>query len=84
MFKKITLVLENGKRIVISAPANSAANRFVNGITFNGQPYYKNWLSHKALMEGANIRFSMTSVPDLKLGVSQDAYPYSFSKPETK
>lgn len=84
LFKKITLVLENGKRVVISAPANSAENRYVNGITFNGQPYSKNWLSHKALMEGANIRFSMASVPDMQLGVSQDAYPYSFSKPAAK
>jgi predicted alpha-1,2-mannosidase len=84
LFKKMTLVLENGKRVVIDAPANSAANRYVDKITFNGKDYKKNWLSHKSLMQGATVGFSMTAVPDKRLGVSQDDYPYSFSKPATK
>jgi putative alpha-1,2-mannosidase len=76
----MTLELENGKQIVINAPANSAENRYVDKITFNGKPYGKNWLSHKALMEGAVIDFTMSAVPNKQLGVSEDAYPYSYSK----
>jgi predicted alpha-1,2-mannosidase len=80
LFRKMTLELENGKQIVINAPANSAENRYVDKITFNGKPYGKNWLSHKALMEGAVIDFTMSAVPNKQLGVSEDAYPYSYSK----
>ena len=80
LFRKMTLELENGKQIVINAPANSAENRYVDKITFNGKPYDKNWLSHKALMDGAVIDFTMSAVPNKQLGVSEDAYPYSYSK----
>jgi predicted alpha-1,2-mannosidase len=80
LFRKMTLELENGKKVVINAPANSAENRYVDKIMFNGKPYGKNWLSHKALMDGAVIDFTMSAVPNKQLGVSEDAYPYSFSK----
>ena len=82
LFKKMTLTLENGKQIVINAPANNADNRYVNKITLNGKPYSKNWLSHKALMDGGVIDFAMSPVPNKHLGTSPDAVPYSFSKPK--
>ena len=80
LFRKMTLALENGKQVVINAQANSAENRYVDKILFNGKPYGKNWLSHTALMEGATIDFTMSAVPNKQLGVNEDAYPYSFSK----
>jgi len=79
LFKKMTLELENGKQVVINAPANDETNRYVDKIRFNGKPYDKNWLSHKALMEGAVIDFTMSPVPNKQLGVNPEAYPYSFS-----
>lgn len=80
LFKKITLLLENGKTVLIHAPANNDANRYVRSISFNGKPYGKNWLSHKALMDGATINFEMSPVPNVNRGVTEDAIPYSFSK----
>ena len=82
LFKKMTLTLENGKQIVINAPANSADNRYVDRISVNGKPYAKNWLSHKSLMEGGVIDFGMSPVPNKQRGTSPDAVPYSFSKPK--
>ncbi len=80
LFRKMTLELENGKQVVINAPANNETNRYVDKILFNGKVYNKNWLSHKALMEGAVIDFTMSAVPNKQLGVNAEAYPYSFSK----
>jgi predicted alpha-1,2-mannosidase len=80
LFKKMTLELENGKQVVINAPANNETNRYVDKILFNGKAYNKNWLSHQALMQGAVIDFTMSAVPNKQLGVNADAYPYSFSK----
>jgi predicted alpha-1,2-mannosidase len=80
LFKKMTLELENGKQVVINAPANNETNRYVDKILFNGKAYNKNWLSHKALMEGAVIDFTMSAAPNKQLGVNAEAYPYSFSK----
>jgi len=79
LFKKITLNLENGKKVIINAPNNSAANKYVNSITFNGKPYDFNWLDHTALMQGAVINFNMSAVPNYQRGIKAADFPYSLS-----
>lgn len=79
LFKKMTLQLENGKKIVIKAPDNNAANRYVHSVSVDGKPYPKNWLSHTALMKGAVIDFGMSAKPNLQRGTRQEDVPYSFS-----
>jgi len=80
LFPKATLHLPSGKDIVLNAPNNSAENRYVNGLTFNGQPYGKNWLSHSELMPGATLDFDMSATPNKSRGTQPAAAPYSFSK----
>lgn len=79
LFKQITLNLENGKTIVINAANNSTENRFVSSLKINGQLYSKNWLSHKALLNGAILNFDMTSAPNQQRGSNQTDYPFSLS-----
>jgi predicted alpha-1,2-mannosidase len=80
LFKKATLHLENGKDVVINAPANSAKNIYVNNITFNGKPYNYNWFDHAALMQGATINFNMQAAPDKQRGTHKESFPFSLSK----
>lgn len=79
LFKKITLNLENGKKVEINAPKNSTENRFINSVTFGGKPYSKTWLSHKELMKGAVINFDMSSAPNKQRGTQAADFPYSFT-----
>jgi predicted alpha-1,2-mannosidase len=79
LFKKVTLKLENGKEIVIQAPENSDANRYVKSLQINGKNYSKNWLSHSELQKGAVLNFNMTNQPDKKRGTNPADFPYSFS-----
>ncbi|MFD1467674.1 GH92 family glycosyl hydrolase [Hymenobacter caeli] len=80
LFPKATLHLPSGKDIVLNAPQNSAANRYVHGLTLNGQAYDKNWLSHEELLKGAVLDFDMSAIPNKQRGTAADAAPYSFSK----
>ena len=80
LFPKATLHLPSGKDIVLNASNNSAQNRYVNQLNFNGQPYDKNWLSHTALMQGATLDFDMSATPNKNRGTQPAAAPYSFSK----
>ncbi|TPG61744.1 GH92 family glycosyl hydrolase [Hymenobacter nivis] len=80
LFPKTTLHLPTGKDIVLNAPKNSDANRYVNALTVNGKPYDKNWLSHEELLKGAVLDFDMSATPNKQRGTSPDAAPYSFSK----
>lgn len=79
LFKKVTLKLENGKKVVINAAKNSDANRYVNALKVNNKPYSKNWLSHSALQKGAVLDFDMTAQPNKKRGSAEADFPYSFS-----
>ena len=79
LFKKTTIHLENGKSITIEAPANSAENRYVEEVTVNNSPFTKSYFSHSNLMKGAVVRFTMNAEPNLKRGIKEEDYPYSFS-----
>lgn len=80
LFKKVTLSLENGKKITINAPENNEQNKYIQSVKFNGAGYSKNWLSHKKLTEGATIDFKMSVSPNKKRGVNPIDFPFSFSK----
>ncbi len=79
LFKNVKLNLENGKTVNISAPDNSDSNRYVEKMTLNGKNYDKNYLNHTDLVSGADIKFDMTSNPNLNRGTNAEARPYSFS-----
>ncbi|WP_268224897.1 GH92 family glycosyl hydrolase [Sinomicrobium oceani] len=79
LFRKITMTLENGKEIIISAPSNSDTNRYINTVHIDGKEYTKNWLSHKALMKGAVIDMEMSDTPNKSRGVKKTDVPYSLS-----
>ncbi|EHQ25789.1 GH92 family glycosyl hydrolase [Mucilaginibacter paludis] len=79
LFSKITLNLENGKKVIITAQHNSDANRYVKSISYNGKPYSYNWLNHQKLLEGATIDIQMQNQPNKQRGVKPVDYPYSLS-----
>ena len=81
-FKKVTVSFDNGKKLIINAPNNSGANKYVQSLQMNGKPYDKNWISHSELQKGGTLNFTMSSVPNKKRGTTENAFPYSFSKQE--
>ena len=78
-FKNAVINLENGKKINISAPANSDENRYIRAMKLNGKAYDKNFLRHDELMKGVRIDFTMAPDPDTRRGTAADAAPYSMT-----
>jgi predicted alpha-1,2-mannosidase len=79
LFKKVTLNLENGKKVLISAPQNSDTNRYIKSLQVNGKSYSQNWLSHQSLMQGAVIKADMVASPYKIRGSQSKNYPFSMS-----
>ncbi len=79
LFQKMTLQLENGKKVVVNAPNSNSSNRYVQQVNLNGMAYDKNWISHQALMKGIVVNFTMSAVPNKQRGIKKEAFPYSFS-----
>ncbi|GGK86437.1 GH92 family glycosyl hydrolase [Rufibacter glacialis] len=79
LFPKVTITLENGKKVEIEAPKNSAQNLYVQDLKLNGKKHDQNWVGHFELMKGAKLTFDMTDQPNTKRGTQDSAFPYSFS-----
>ncbi|MFT3845724.1 MAG: GH92 family glycosyl hydrolase [Lacibacter sp.] len=79
LFRKISIQLDNGKKILITAPGSSNQNKYVQSLTVNGKPYDKNWLNHFDLQQGAVLDFKMGATPNKSRGTTASAFPYSFS-----
>lgn len=79
LFKKITINLANGKKILIETTDNNAHDRYISSMKQNGSKYTKNYINHAELMKGAQINFSMSSKPNIKRGILDTDAPYSFT-----
>jgi predicted alpha-1,2-mannosidase len=79
LFKKATVNLENGRKLVINAPNNSAANVYVQSMKVNGAAYNKTYLPHSILADGAVIDFTMGSTPST-WGTGADSAPPSITQ----
>ena len=93
-FDKMTLHLENGKTMTITAKGNSDETRYVNSMTLNGVPYNhkyiqtmtlngatydKNYITYNDVMKGGSILFNMGATPNKQRGTLDEDVPYSFS-----
>lgn len=79
-FKKVTLHLENGKRLVIEANNQSKDNVYVAGLWLNGEHYPHNYLRIGDIQKGGRLEFDMSATPNLDRGRAEEDAPYSFTR----
>ena len=79
LFNHAEINFENGKKLVINAPNNTADNRYVQSVNFNGKVYTKNYFNHFDLQKGGTINIRMGQEPNMQRGIQQTDFPYSFS-----
>ena len=80
LFKKVTVSLDNGRKLTITAPGTSEKNKYVQEVKINGKTSDKNYLNHFELMKGGNVNFTMSPTPVKSRGTKESAYPYSLSR----
>ncbi|WP_298238575.1 GH92 family glycosyl hydrolase [uncultured Algibacter sp.] len=79
-FDDITLVLDSGKTLRIRAEGTSEGKKYIQSITFNGEPYHKTYFNHFDLMKGGNIVFTMGNTINTDWGTKANSRPFSMSK----
>ncbi|WP_029906836.1 GH92 family glycosyl hydrolase [Prevotella sp. 10(H)] len=79
LFKKVTVRLENGKQIEITAPNNDNSTRYIDALSVNGKNQSKNYVTHDVLINGAKINYRMSANPNKNRGINNTDFPYSFS-----
>lgn len=83
-FDKVTLHLENGKKVHIQAKQHGANQVYVDQLSWNGKPYGHNYIRYSDLLQGANLEFKMSDTPNRNRGTKKEDAPYSFSNEKTK
>ena len=58
LFDNVKIQVPGGE-FEIRAYNNSAANRYIQSVTLNGQPYTQPWINHADIMEGGILEFQM-------------------------
>ena len=75
-FKQVTVHLENGNTLSIDADGEGC---YIQQMTLNGADYQHNYLDHNQLMQGATIRFGMSTTANKQRGTQPQDAPYSFT-----
>ena len=63
LFNAVTIRLPQGKEFRIVAKNNSAANKYIESATLNGNPLSVPYFTHQQLMEGGMLQVVMTDKP---------------------
>lgn len=78
--RKATVNLENGKKIVITAPDNNSENCYIKKLKMNKKEYDKNYFTYEDLIKGVTLQFDMSDKPNTQRGTKAAAFPYSMSE----
>lgn len=82
LFEKAVIALANGKQLTITAN-NPHKNIYIDKVELNGKPIEVNYITYDQLMEGGELRFTLTDSPNTQRGTSVEASPYSYTTEQT-
>ncbi len=78
LFEKATLKLGNGKTLTIFAN-EPQRNIYIHRVELNGMPIETTYITYEQLMQGGELRFTLSAKPDKTWGTSEKAAPYSYT-----
>jgi predicted alpha-1,2-mannosidase len=70
-----------GRTLVIETKDNGPGRAYIQSVTWNGQPWTKSWIPHKALAAGGTLAFVMGDTPNEDFGKAPSDRPPSFGEP---
>lgn len=60
LFRESTISLSNGRTLRLSAPELSEKKRYIKRVTINGRELRKSYITYDDVMQGGEIRFTLT------------------------
>jgi putative alpha-1,2-mannosidase len=84
IFDKATLHLASGKTFVIKTENNGPQHSYIRSADLNGALFNRTYFSHRELLEGGQLRFTMASAPNYEWGSSKESRPPSALSSLTK
>jgi predicted alpha-1,2-mannosidase len=66
LFDRVIINLENGKQFEMEVINNSKENKYIQSTLFNGEEYKRIYITHKEIMQGGKLVFTMGRLPNKK------------------
>ncbi len=79
-FEKVTLDLGGGRILNVEASGLSDTNIYVQGVTLNGKPVDRAWVSHSEIVTGGTLKFTMGAEPNRSWASAPESAPPSMTK----
>lgn len=79
LFEKAVVTLAGGKTLTILAN-NPKKNIYISKVELNGKQIDTNFITYEQLMEGGELRFTLSDKPNKARGISEEASPYSYTR----
>jgi hypothetical protein len=77
LFPKVSVKLENGKTFTIEAKNVSNHKYYISSALLNGKTYNKCFITDADIMQGGNLSFTMSPIPDTTWGTGKGDFPVS-------
>lgn len=79
LFAKAVMKLANGKTLTILAN-DPQKNVYIDKVELNGKEITKNFITHAQLMEGGELRYTLSAKPNTARGTAMEDAPYSYTQ----
>ena len=79
-FRKATITMEDGKKVVIEAKGNSKDNVYIQNATLNGKRHTRNYIHYSDIVNGGVLELQMGNQPEKTRGTAKEDRPFSLSK----
>lgn len=79
LFEKTTMKLANGNTLTILAN-DPQKNVYIDKVELNGKEIATNFITYAQLMEGGELRFTLSATPNATRGTATEAAPYSYTQ----
>lgn len=76
-FDRAVISLPAGRTFEITARPAGGANKYIQSVLLNGEPYDKAYITYEDIMKGGSLSFEMGTEPNRSFGASADARPRS-------
>lgn len=77
LFDTVTLRLENNKTFTVAAKNNGPENPYIQSVTLDGVPYNFSYITHRQIVAGGTLEFTMGPKPNLSFGAAKEHRPSS-------
>ncbi|MFD6091463.1 GH92 family glycosyl hydrolase [Oerskovia sp. NPDC060338] len=81
-FDRVVIDLGDGKALDLRAPGASTGQRYITGMTVDGQPWDRTYLPEGLIHEGGVVELALSAERDTSWGTSPEASPPSFREGE--